>query len=526
MTTYTDLSDWLSANATVTGTNVYKLDSGTIQIGVINSQHLLNIAPISPETTIKLIIDTSITALDFVAGDIFTIGSGGTVDIINSGNSNQNFDLNIATFNVVTGGILNLSPVGTTDHMTMYIYDEGTLNVNGGTVNITPSDLVTNPGGIEVNSDSKAGTFNLNSGIVNVTNEGWLYAYNDGTININGGQLLVNTGGDFEAYTDGAGGTININAGAEVILDTYYYFYVWGVSGAESNCYIDGGKLIVKNDMGNSYFQINDYGNMYISGGGSLVIVNNTTPLLTSGLIFLIDDSKLSLYNSVINNNNAIIVVLNGSILDVNNLGVINLSNRAGLYISLFSMDPNPRGATCNINYGGTINIVTGAELGIEDNSILNINNGGILNSDNGNLYLNNYSNLSNGRGGQMIINKGGAYNGLNGNFFDILNNNSGLIGSSVVVNNGGSLLNAGSLSIDSICGLFNRGGIITLGDTLNQGKIINKKGNTLTFNSTLDPAVTNDDGEIANILSTIEYPNTYGDNIAGRYYGIPVTLV
>jgi hypothetical protein len=122
-----------------------------------------------------------------------------------------------------------------------------------------------------------------------------------------------------------------------------------------------------------------------------------------------------------------------------------------------------------------------------------------------------------------MIINKGGTYNGFSSLS---ISNSSGVIGSNVVVNNGGSLLNGGGLSIYPTCGLFNRGGIITLADTNNDGKIINKKGNTLTFNSTQDPAVTNDNGEIANILSTIEYPTAATTPIVGRYYGTPVTLV
>ena len=534
--TYTNLSDWLSANATVTGTNEYTLNRGDIQIGVIDGSQILNIAPISPATTITLIIDVYITIFHFIADNLFTIGSGATVNIVNSGGSEfySYFNINTdnARLNVNTGGILNLNATGSTGHVITNIYDDGTLNVDGGTVNIQPSSF-TPYGGIFVGYETTSGTFNLNSGIVNLTNGGSLYAIDRGTININGGQLLVNTGGDFEAYTNNSGGTININAGAEVILDTDYSFYVGGDSGVsgQSFCQI-AGTMIVKNNTTLYYypiFQIDNYGIFVVVYGGSLVITNNRTPFVNNGLFIVAIGGKISMSNSIIRNVDGNIYVGQGGILDVNNLGVINLSGTSGspgMYIEL-TEGPGPYTlSTCNINDGGTINIVDSySGIEIADSGLLNINKGGTINNTFGTLRLTNYDDVPNSIGGRMIVD-GGTYIGPNSVSLEITNDSlimptPSFNGSSVTVTNGGTLIdNSANLTISETCGLFiRRGSTVIVRDTTNSGRITNKHGGIFTLNS--GAGLDNKNGRLVNIQSTINYQG--GASITGEVFGLAI---
>ncbi|MES2485232.1 MAG: T9SS type A sorting domain-containing protein [Bacteroidota bacterium] len=136
-------------------------------------------------------------------------GGNGTVNVNDGGALNGGYQVEVGTRDFYPTGVLNVNEGGLSEaYWETWIGPNGTINVNGGTVN---AGKVLNVGNLFLDNAPNAGTLgavvgtlNINSGIVTVNHndlEGPIFAmHNDAKITIDNGSLrIMRTGTDFSA---------------------------------------------------------------------------------------------------------------------------------------------------------------------------------------------------------------------------------------------------------------------------------------------------------------------------------------
>ncbi|GEM_PF-2860259 len=340
----------------------------------------------------------------------------------------------------------------------------GTLNLNGGTVNVAGTFKITNTSGTGT-FNLNSGTFNSNStaaqtlitgGIGNMTigNGGKYYGHSDltfvsgntsgttSTLKINAGGLFSNTGNlvvstgavssSMDIYgtgttsgrttvssTSGAAGTLRVRDGA-----TYTTNGLTVAAGGSTNVYVYSGGTL--KDTGGSVFASSDgaYGYMSLTGsynttgltlsnasgaegfmrinsGGVLTNTGNTT-LATAGT------GTLTIYNGGTANVSGTTTLASGGTGTLNVVGAYNTG-------STTLIDGAGAQGTLNINSGGVYTTGSGRYLRSSGTGTININNGGILNATGSTFFA-----RAAGANGTLNTFIGGTYNMAANSYFSI----------------------------------------------------------------------------------------------------------
>jgi fibronectin-binding autotransporter adhesin len=457
----------VSVNATITGGTLNQVGTGVLTSGSAT----LNGVTISAGSTYNVggqtflegtitnngTITVPNTTLTISGGTGVTLTGGGTVIMSND-----------AFFNQASGG-LTLDNVNNTIEGTgqlgqngmAFINESGgtvNANINGGTLSLNGSGLVTNAGLLEA---TNSGTLEITNNVINT----------GGNITANGGTVLITGGATITGGTLNQTGTGVLTSGTATLN---------GVTISTGSTYNVGGQTFLEGTITNNGTITNPNNTLTIAGG-DVTLTGGGTVSMTSDAFFNQASSGLTLNN------------VNNTIKGTGQLGQngMALNNESGGTV-------NATGGTLSLNGGG---LVTNAGL-------LEATTTGTLNISN---TVNNSGNIT-ANGGIVNISStinGGTLNTLNGGTM----NGNGAVLNGVTLSTASTLNDSGQVFLEGT--ITNKGTITVPNNTLTVagGPVTLTGGGTVTMSS--DAFFNQSSGGLVlnNVNNTIEGTGQLGQN-------------